>query len=129
MIPPCLTLSIIRYVSSGAIQWKEWRLPLLIGVVAAEKGAFWSPSTTIANLYIYIYIYTSGVIVIVIGNRYGYLSSNLERNCISPCTNTQGKVWIQLFSLQLWVNGQTVFFNLGMITDLGEGNSNQYNSA
>ena len=26
-------------------------------VVAIEKGTFWSPPTTVANLYIYIYIY------------------------------------------------------------------------
>ena len=34
-------------------------LPLHLGVVAIEKGAFWSPSTMIANFtyYIYIYIY------------------------------------------------------------------------
>ena len=36
-------------------------LPLHAGVVATQKGAFWSPSTTVANfttyLYIYIYIY------------------------------------------------------------------------
>ena len=33
-----------------------------------------------------------------------------------------GKVWIQLFSLQLWVNiGQTRFFSLGEVTSLGEG--------
>ena len=31
--------------------------PLRIGVVAVEKEAFGSPSTTVANLYIYIYIY------------------------------------------------------------------------
>ena len=35
-------------------------LPLHLGVVSIEKGAFWSPSTTVTNftyLYIYIYIY------------------------------------------------------------------------
>ena len=35
-------------------------LPLHIRVVAIEKGAYWSPSTTVANfthIYIYIYIY------------------------------------------------------------------------
>ena len=29
----------------------EWRLPLHYGVVAIEKGAFVSPSTTVANFY------------------------------------------------------------------------------
>ena len=38
-IPPCLTLSIIRYVSR--VKWrKEWRPPLHLSVVAIEKGAF-----------------------------------------------------------------------------------------
>ena len=46
---PCLTLSNIRYVSSGAIQRKELRPPLHLGVVAIEKGVFWSPSPTVAN--------------------------------------------------------------------------------
>ena len=60
LIPPCLTLSNIRYVSRVAIQGKEWRPPLHLGVVAIEKGAFWLLSTKIANLtliYIYMYIY------------------------------------------------------------------------
>ena len=33
----------------GAIQGKEYRLPLHLSVVAIEKGAFGSPSTTVAN--------------------------------------------------------------------------------
>ena len=59
---PCLTLSIIRYESrvSGAIQGKELRCPLYLGVVAIEKGAFGWPSTTVdQHIYIYIYIYIS----------------------------------------------------------------------
>ena len=50
-IPPCLTLSIIRYVSS--VKWnnpgKGVAPPLHLGVVATEKGAFGSPSTSVAN--------------------------------------------------------------------------------
>ena len=61
---PCLTLSIIRYGSTvrGAIQGKEQHPPLHLGVVAIEKGSFWSLSITVANftyIYIYIYIYSS----------------------------------------------------------------------
>ena len=57
-MPPCLTLGILRYKSrvSGAIQGKELRLPLLLSVVANEKGAFGSPPTTVGKLTIYIYI-------------------------------------------------------------------------
>ena len=55
LIPLCLILSIIRYGSRviGAIQGKEWRLPLHLGVVAIEKGTFRSPKTTISQVYIY----------------------------------------------------------------------------
>ena len=51
LIPPCLTLSIIRYVSRlrGAIRGKEENPPLKFGVVAIEKGAFGSHSTMVAN--------------------------------------------------------------------------------
>ena len=50
---PCLTLTITDQGYSGAIQGKELRSPLHLGVVAIEKGAFGSPSTNVAN-FIYI---------------------------------------------------------------------------
>ena len=34
-------------------QGKEWRPLRHLGVVAIEKGAFWSPSTTVANFTYY----------------------------------------------------------------------------
>ena len=48
LIPPCLTLSIIRYISrvSRAIQGNELCPPLLLDVVATGKGAFKSLLTT-----------------------------------------------------------------------------------
>ena len=52
LITRCLTLSNIRYVSrvkAPLYQEKEWCPSLHLGVVAIEKGAFWSASTTIAN--------------------------------------------------------------------------------
>ena len=53
----CLPLNIIRYGSreSGAIQRKEQRLFLHLGVVAIKKWAFESPSTIVSEL-IYIYM-------------------------------------------------------------------------
>ena len=39
----------VRIKSSGAIQGKEYRPLLHIGVVTIEKGTFWSPFTTVAN--------------------------------------------------------------------------------
>ena len=62
LIPPCWTLSILWYGSR--VKWinpeKGVAHPLHLGVLAIEKGAFGSTSTTIAYfsyLYIYIYIY------------------------------------------------------------------------
>ena len=56
LMPPCLTHSFIRYVSrvSGSIQGKYYRPLLHLGVVAIEKGAFRSPSTTVGLLTIYM---------------------------------------------------------------------------
>ena len=55
-MPPCLTLSIIRYGSkvSGAIQGKELYPHLHFSVLAIEKGAFKSLSTMFGQL-LYIY--------------------------------------------------------------------------
>ena len=61
LIPPCLTLSNIMYVSrvKWAIQGKELGLPLHLGVVAIEMGAFWLHSRLLyltfdlSNLYLF----------------------------------------------------------------------------
>ena len=64
LMPPCLTLSIIRY--GPRVKWSNPGTgvvsPLFCGVVAIEKGAIKSPSTTVANftfflLIIYIQFY------------------------------------------------------------------------
>ena len=61
-MPTCKILSIISCGSreSGAIQSKEYRLHLHLGVVAIEKGAFESPSTTVGQ---YIYIYNLDLVI------------------------------------------------------------------
>ena len=49
----------VRFKGKVEQSW-EWSsaLPLHLGVVAIEKGAFGSPSTMVANFtYLYIYIY------------------------------------------------------------------------
>ena len=55
LMPPFLTFSIIRYRSrvSGAFQGREYLTDLHLGVVAIEKKAFGSPSTTVGQ-YTYI---------------------------------------------------------------------------
>ena len=54
LMPPCLTLGIMKYESM--VQWsnprKEVAPSLHLGVVAIEKGAFWSPSTMVTNFII-----------------------------------------------------------------------------
>ena len=63
LMPPCLTLIIIRYGSrvSGAIQGKELHAHLYLDVVAIAKRDFGSPSTKVAldyghPTYLYLYI-------------------------------------------------------------------------
>ena len=55
LIPPYLTLSYIRYGSR--VKWNnpgKGVVPSLhLSVVATEKGAFGSPSTTVANFFTY----------------------------------------------------------------------------
>ena len=43
--------------------------PLHLGVVAIEKGAFWSPSTTVANLFNFKYSFQRLIIYILL---YGF---------------------------------------------------------
>ena len=47
-----------------------------------------------------------GVMVIVIGNGHSDTSSNPGRDWFHIALILLGKVWIQLFSLQLWVNSR-----------------------
>ena len=47
LIPPCLTLSTVRYISR--VKWSNpWKIHL--GIVAIENGAFGSLSTRVENL-------------------------------------------------------------------------------
>ena len=85
LIPPCLILSNIRYVSR--VKWsnpgKGLSSPLHFGVVAIEKGALWSPSTTVPNFYIYIYIYVyiyKGFMVLT-----SYLGELMEDQMLQYC--------------------------------------------
>ena len=65
-----------------------------------------------------------GVMVIVVGNGHGghEFKSWTRLIAFHIATIPLGKVWIQLFSLQLWVNSRAdCFFSLGEATSLGEG--------
>ena len=48
---------------------KQYRPSRQLGVVANEKGAFWSPSTmspNFTNIYIYIYIYIYILVILIV---------------------------------------------------------------
>ena len=61
LISPCLTPSIIRHVSR--VKWSnpgKWVAPSLhLGVVAIEKGAFGSPSTSVTNFSFLLSFFSS----------------------------------------------------------------------
>ena len=82
LMPPFLTLSIIRYGSrvKSANPRKVVTPSLHFGVVAIEKGAFGSPSTTVANFTCILYYVYHGVMAIVAGNGHGDTSSNPGRD-------------------------------------------------
>ena len=62
LIPPCLTHSIIRYVSR--VKWSNPGKGVAPSptprVAAIEKGAFGSPSTKGRQLYLLYYLYKNG---------------------------------------------------------------------
>ena len=68
LIPPCLTLSNIRYVSR--VKWRNSGKGVVLspipGVVAIEKGAFWSPLTTVANVTYLLYVTYIIIIIVVV---------------------------------------------------------------
>ena len=122
LMPPWLTLSIIKYRSrvnlSNPVKGVVHSLHL--GIVANEKGAFRSHLTMVTSFTLYINILNKHYII----NRNkrcpwcnGYRrrkwtwrhESNSWTRLIAfhIALIPLGKVWIQLFSLQLWVNSRT----------------------
>ena len=94
LIPPCLTLSIIRYGSR--VKWSNpgngvARPPLHLGVVAIEKGAFGSPSTMVANFTL-LYILSFGLVrvgTIRLSARAGAHIECSSRSCADDVTITK----------------------------------------
>ena len=76
LIPPCLTLSIIRYGSR--VKWvnrgKGVVPSLHLGVVAIEKGIFKRPLTTVANFTFFYYIYLYSCVCVLFHIRFLYCS-------------------------------------------------------
>ena len=68
LIPPCLTLSVIRY--GLRVKWsnqgKEVAPSPHLGVVAIEKVALWSHSTTITNFPLLIWFQVTTTILIIL---------------------------------------------------------------
>ena len=69
-------------------------------VIQREKNKY--GISKVVYIYIYIYICDHGVMVIVVGNGHGDTSSNPGLIAFHIALIPSGKVWIQLFSLQLW---------------------------
>ena len=70
-----------------------------------------------------------GVLIIVVGNGHGDTRFKSWTRLIAfhIALTPLGKVWIQLFSFQLWVNSrEDWFFSLGEATSLGEGISSEF---
>ena len=84
----------------------------LAGARIVKRITFPSVLVLRVHTYISLLFYRAcggarGVMVIGVGNGHGDTSSNPERNWLHFTLIPLGKVWIQLFSLQLWVNSRT----------------------
>ena len=103
------------------------------------RGTCYTQMITV-DIYIYIYIHTHRVCIYIYIYIYIYLwcygyhcrkwsrqpefKSTMRLFAFHITLQSLGKVWIQLFTLQLWVNNRAdLFLNLGMATSLGEKNS------
>ena len=88
-----------------------------------EISYTWCGRNTSYILNCYLHRGVHDIIVIVVRNGYGDLSSNFGLGSAFHIAQTPAKkVCIQLFSLQLWVNSRANWlFNLVKPTSLGEG--------
>ena len=70
-----------------------------VKIIGLGLFVFYCPSTIVGG--------ACGVMVIVVRNGHGETSSNPGRDWLHIALKPMGKVWIQLFSLQLWGNSRT----------------------
>ena len=100
LMPPCLTLSIIKYGSrvKWTIQGKEHPSPLYLGVVAIEKEAFGSSSTTVGNFTYFILLLVLDRILETIQQ---YEKKTLLYETILPsCNHVSTIVWLHHLDLK-----------------------------
>ena len=73
---------------------KEWRLPLHFSVVTIEKGAFWLPSTTVANL-LPICLHWESFFEMRLRNLSRWLqdSAFLSEVAVNPLKTARGEIW------------------------------------
>ena len=96
LIPPYLTLSNMRFLSR--VKWSnpgnESRPPRHLDVVAIEKGAFWLPSTTVANF----------TLLSVTGCSYWNIYWFWYYKCISPVSYffNDSQIFIYLQTSTVW---------------------------
>ena len=74
------------------------------GLLPSRGTAFWD--WTAEGCFLLLYKGASGVMVIAAGIGHGDTSSNPGLIAFHIALIPLGKVWIQLFSLQLWVNSR-----------------------
>ena len=115
----------LRYGSrvSGAMQRKELHPSLYFSVVAIEKGAFWSPSTILGQLYIYIYIFVYNMEMYISDNMLCRINDKLENNfskrsylyiytCVCVCVCVSFHTCQPIF---LYTNGRWKILGLNQI--------------
>ena len=99
--PACL----VRLTCIVFVMWGKWPYSWCL-VGCCRQDLF--------NIYMHTYIYyggARGVMVIVVGNGNGDTSSNPRRDWWHfTALISLGKVWIQLFSSQLWVSSRADWF-------------------
>ena len=105
LIPPCLTLSSIRYVSRV-----KWSNP---GVVAIEKGAFWSLSTIVVS-FTYMCFHRVGAIStpncgpLKLVDKFTYLGSSVS-STKSDVYMRLAKAWTAIDRLSIiWMSDLSV---------------------
>ena len=98
-----LWLLVLQYTARPTLK-KKCR-----GMTINCTSGWGSTSRTLEDTFIAYYLKggARGVMVIVVGNGHGDTSSNPGRDiAFHIALISLGKVWIQLFSLQLWVNSR-----------------------
>ena len=102
MVPPCSTLSNIRYVSrvNWNNPWKKVAPSPTPRCSSYWKGSFWSPSTTVANFTFYLLIMPV-VVMVSICPSISYCSSPLSKIL---CIGQSPPITVGIFVIIMFLN-------------------------